>query len=82
MSHAEKCPVCEGSGKFEKKECHGCSGKGWIIIQDNVGSIIYYYPQYIPPVYSPPYYPGYPATPDRGIMGDPQWTYTSGTIVN
>jgi hypothetical protein len=32
---AVKCPVCEGSGKYEKKQCHGCDGKGWITIVDN-----------------------------------------------
>ena len=26
----ELCPVCEGSGKYDGKQCHGCSGKGWI----------------------------------------------------
>ena len=23
-----KCPVCEGSGKIETKECHSCKGAG------------------------------------------------------
>lgn len=32
MSHSELCPVCEGSGKCNKKECHGCEGYGWITI--------------------------------------------------
>ncbi len=73
MAHSEKCPVCEGNGKYEKKDCHGCNGKGWITIQDNGSGIIYYYPQYIPLVYSPPYYPVYP-----GTTNDPQWTYTIG----
>lgn len=45
MSEAVKCPVCNGSGKVaidqqgkldnsviakHDKECHGCSGKGWV----------------------------------------------------
>ena len=49
MSHAEKCPVCEGSGKKFRdhetpatdknagswyKPCHGCGGSGWITVQD------------------------------------------------
>ena len=33
---AQKCPVCEGSGEYIKnkisKKCHGCDGKGWIIV--------------------------------------------------
>jgi hypothetical protein len=48
MSHAEKCPICNGAGKiFEPlcpdntpaspyvKTCHGCGGLGWITVQDN-----------------------------------------------
>ena len=31
MSHAEKCPICGGSGKLpDKVTCHGCGGKGWV----------------------------------------------------
>ena len=35
MSHAEKCPVCEGSGLpheglLLETACHGCGGKGWV----------------------------------------------------
>jgi hypothetical protein len=35
----EKCPVCYGSGKYDKRgyglepdkvTCHGCLGKGWV----------------------------------------------------
>lgn len=45
MAHAERCPVCGGSGKLRDdgkttcpmpKTCHGCSGKGWITVQDSV----------------------------------------------
>jgi len=32
VAKAVKCPVCEGSGKYKKKECHGCNGKGWVSI--------------------------------------------------
>jgi len=45
MAHAEKCPVCHGTGKITKggwhagtplkKTCHGCGGKGWVTVQDN-----------------------------------------------
>jgi len=51
MAHAEKCPVCEGSGKYENRKCHGCSGKGWVPVGDRC------------PVYIPyqPYYPQYPS---------------------
>ena len=73
MAHSEKCPVCGGSGKYEKENCHGCNGRGWIVIG--------YEPvPYIPQPYYPinpqpwprrdywyPYSPNYPY--DR-------WTYT------
>jgi len=45
MSHAQLCPVCGGRGKFfavnDKKEvtettCHGCKGKGWVTVLDNI----------------------------------------------
>ncbi len=55
MSHAEQCPVCKSSGKYEEKECHGCAGKGWVTISDNKDISIPYIP-YIP--YEPyPYQP-------------------------
>lgn len=30
----QKCPVCSGFGtlKFGKINCHGCSGKGYILV--------------------------------------------------
>lgn len=42
-SHGERCPVCEGTGKIiihelhvnERLECNGCSGSGWITIDDH-----------------------------------------------
>ena len=43
MSHAEKCPICGGSGKLPHDgastailypTCHGCGGVGWVTIQD------------------------------------------------
>ena len=46
MSHAEKCPVCNGSGKIRTvsgagtllydEPCHGCQGKGWITVEDTI----------------------------------------------
>ena len=36
MAHAEKCPVCGGSGKVQSVNivdtCHGCGGKGWVAV--------------------------------------------------
>jgi hypothetical protein len=45
--HAEKCPVCGGSGQVSDpacgsyaplaarmKTCHGCNGKGWVEVSD------------------------------------------------
>jgi len=28
--HAQKCPICYGSGKYNNETCHGCGGKGWV----------------------------------------------------
>jgi len=55
MVHAEKCPVCNGSGKYEEKDCHGCNGKGWITVEDSESAI-----PYMPYV---PYVPVYPYCP-------------------
>jgi hypothetical protein len=27
------CPVCDGAGKFEKNNCHGCRGRGWVEVR-------------------------------------------------
>jgi DnaJ-class molecular chaperone len=46
MTHAERCPVCNGTGKLQNKSystssafspttCHGCNGKGWIKVSDH-----------------------------------------------
>jgi len=46
MAHAEKCPVCGGTGKIPCAEkcgstasqdlvtCHGCGGTGWVTVTD------------------------------------------------
>lgn len=46
MSHAEKCPVCLGTGNTAYyglsttikepfwKKCHGCNGTGWVTVRD------------------------------------------------
>lgn len=49
MSHAERCPVCYGSGKLDIREsphgsttaagsiqtiCQGCGGSGWIEVKE------------------------------------------------
>ena len=37
--HAEKCPICSGSGKVKigetKFPCYGCDGKGWVEVRDS-----------------------------------------------
>ena len=35
---AVKCPTCNGFGtlKYGKLICHGCNGKGWIVIPRNI----------------------------------------------
>lgn len=49
-NHAEICPVCKGAGKYKDYSngsygtsviymecvCHGCKGKGWITVNDNI----------------------------------------------
>lgn len=48
MKHSEICPVCKGTGiykeyydyvnttgAFSQRTCHGCLGKGWIVIEDS-----------------------------------------------
>ena len=47
MSHAERCPVCQGVGKIytgiyasagtQQKTCHGCSGTGWVTVPEHIG---------------------------------------------
>lgn len=32
MSHTQKCPVCEGTGSYIGRVCHGCDGKGLISV--------------------------------------------------
>ena len=45
MSHAEKCPVCGGTGELDDtrfatgtypltRTCHGCGGRGWVVVKD------------------------------------------------
>lgn len=35
MSRAVICPVCNGSGKYHEKTCHGCHGSGWVEIENH-----------------------------------------------
>jgi hypothetical protein len=76
-SHAERCPVCYGSGKYtpindgystavpQPRTCHGCGGKGWVELFDwgNPST------PYVPP-YTSPYAPGttQPWTPWPGTI--------------
>lgn len=32
---AQLCPVCRGSGKFQKAPCHGCRAKGWVQVPED-----------------------------------------------
>lgn len=32
---AVRCPVCNGSGKYNGETCHGCGGKGWVEVHGN-----------------------------------------------
>ena len=53
MSRAEKCPVCNGEGKYKGKTCHGCNGRGWILIPGDT-----YSPRKRNPWEPPPYMTG------------------------
>jgi len=55
MAHAEKCPVCNGSGILRymdgverigihlngepEKQCHGCNGRGWVELSDEMNAV-------------------------------------------
>jgi len=63
MAHAERCPVCGGCGKISQPNegtstvppspllCHGCSGRGWVTVEDS--------PRVYPEPFSPYYWPTY-----------------------
>lgn len=75
MAKAIKCPICNGAGKLKdprknmdatyapEETCHGCIGKGWVEVADDLGFIppypgtpnLPYYSFYYPS----PQYPGY-----------------------
>jgi hypothetical protein len=77
MSHAEKCPVCNGAGKLpaindgmstaipQPITCHGCNGLGWVTIYDTINYPIY--PVF--PVYPQPWYPNWQTTTWRYDQG-------------
>jgi hypothetical protein len=44
----EICPVCQGEGKYRGKICHGCDGKGWVVIDEGYWT---YYPDWTTPIY-------------------------------
>lgn len=52
------CPVCNGTGKYKDKDCHGCLGKGWIPLPEEKEVDI---PKIVPypcvPFWHPPWYP-------------------------
>jgi len=78
MAHAEKCPVCDGSGDVATKQCHGCAGRGWVEVKDEAPAVPYI-PWYPYPTY--PTYPTYPspATPwysPVGTTGDAAFTFS------
>jgi DnaJ-class molecular chaperone len=44
---AQKCPVCNGFGtlKYGTLVCHGCGGKGWVLIPGKIDRAIDIYEQ-------------------------------------
>lgn len=79
MAHAEKCPICNGSGKVyprtptstggitipDSDPCHGCNGKGWV----EVGDTIPVFPSPNPYPAPMPYLPSYPGCPRTVYYG-------------
>jgi DnaJ-class molecular chaperone len=54
MNHAEMCPVCQGTGRIPEENwsyvteineilCHGCNGRGWVVVDDNMTYTNRYY---------------------------------------
>ena len=35
LMRAVCCPVCLGTGKYEDRQCHGCNGKGWVVVRED-----------------------------------------------
>ncbi len=35
---AQKCPVCNGFGTLKNGtlRCHGCDGKGWVVVDQDI----------------------------------------------
>ena len=74
MTHAERCPICNGKGTIpenygwidptntseNEKTCHGCGGKGWIEVSDQ---------QYIP-------YEMYTSSGSLTSINSNNWTVT------
>jgi DnaJ-class molecular chaperone len=51
------CPVCLGKGRIPDesfkgttspidKQCHGCAGKGWVEVHEDMPQLTYYYPAF------------------------------------
>ncbi len=81
MSHAETCPVCNGTGKLFPSQtdngtagetCHGCGGTGWVTVAGD-GPPSPYTPSY--PVPSWPYetFRQFPLYPYFFPLGTPVW---------
>ena len=56
-ARAVKCPVCEGRGTIrnpdpttaEEISCHGCGGKGWVVVYDRF--VLTYPPKFKGPAF-------------------------------
>lgn len=55
MARAQICPVCGGEGKYKGKPCHGCGGKGWILVPG--GRLPYPFTPHDPPYHPRPLRP-------------------------
>jgi len=60
MAHAERCPLCLGTGNKNGVEsnpfgtteiCHGCGGKGWVEVTEE-SEMYNFWLSYPPPIFS------------------------------
>ena len=84
MSHSEICPVCNGKETIDDpdcaasfKQCHGCYGRGWIIIYEPAIQFMQPYP-YI--VYGNPVKDDQPGTTWTGYAGDKLYRDYDGAV--
>ena len=46
---AQICPVCNKSGQYEGRKCHGCNGRGWVQVPEDQPMLWTLHPPYRSP---------------------------------